>query len=689
MTRRQPRARGAVAHAIALTIALLASLVPLAASSAAGIPAEVRFTVQPGDPTIAGQSFAPQPAVRVEDVASSPVADGTAVVLSIRAGSGTAGAILTCAGGNNRFTTGGIATWSGCTIDRAGDNYRLRATAGSALRDSDRIDIRPTPGVHLVFTSYPATNTPSILAPQPALAIVDAAGNVVISDNRVITLTTNQHGASFTCTGGLSKTAVNGIATFSGCNQATTANGYTLTAGDGPGGLSSVTGGVFNVTAGRGTNLLLCWGTAVTCNTSPPASNPGGTPFSSQPSIRVSDPAGAVIVGDNSTVIALALFPGTPASGGPGTLACSGGLSKKVTKGVATFAGCAIDKVGAGYRLTATSVPPLTRAVSSAFNVSTGPAVKLGFVTQPVNSLAGAIFPVSPQVAIEDAGGNVVTSGIVATIELSLSTGSRATTLSCPNAHRATTTNGTAAFAGCSIATSAAGMRLRGSAISTSPATVLTSATSNAFNVTGGAASIAVQASAPTITWGQAVLITVVFGAKGANRPFRLEGARDPNNPANFSLIANLATDASGRVSLSYRPPTNLYYRAVFLGAPDLSPGISPLTRVIVRQIAIIRPTNAGDIQSVIAGTSVTFTTTVRPSRPELTPATVTYTVYRLLGGRWVLALVRDVTATAAGQAQLAVSFSTRGSFYIRSQAKPTPYNANSVNSPIERYDVL
>jgi hypothetical protein len=82
-------------------------------------------------------------------------------------------------------------------------------------------------------------------------------------------------------------------------------------------------------------------------------------------------------------------------------------------------------------------------------------------------------------------------------------------------------------------------------------------------------------------------------------------------------------------------------------------------------------------------------TSTVRPARPELTPAVVTFTIFKLQGGVWVLALTRNVTATAAGLAQLSVSFSTHGSFYVRSRANPTPYNANSVNSPIERYNVL
>jgi hypothetical protein len=115
---------------------------------------------------------------------------------------------------------------------------------------------------------------------------------------------------------------------------------------------------------------------------------------------------------------------------------------------------------------------------------------------------------------------------------------------------------------------------------------------------------------------------------------------------------------------------------------------MSPSVRTVVRQIALLRPTNSGNIRSISRNTSIQFTTTVRPSRPELVPARVTYTFYRLNGSRWVLVTTRTVTADLAGRARTSFRFSSSGQWYVRSQANPTPYNANSVLSPIERYRV-
>jgi hypothetical protein len=47
------------------------------------------------------------------------------------------------------------------------------------------------------------------------------------------------------------------------------------------------------------------------------------------------------------------------------------------------------------------------------------------------------------------------------------------------------------------------------------------------------------------------------------------------------------------------------------------------------------------------------------------------------------------VTPDATGVAPLSVTFSTRGSWMVRSMADPTPTNANSVWSPAQRYDVV
>ena len=86
--------------------------------------------------------------------------------------------------------------------------------------------------------------------------------------------------------------------------------------------------------------------------------------------------------------------------------------------------------------------------------------------------------------------------------------------------------------------------------------------------------------------------------------------------------------------------------------------------------------------------TALMFTTTVRPARPELTPATVSFYFYRKVDAAWTLQSRDDVVADVGGLARSMWRFSTIGEWYVRAQANPTPYNANSAMSPPERYVV-
>ena len=146
---------------------------------------------------------------------------------------------------------------------------------------------------------------------------------------------------------------------------------------------------------------------------------------------------------------------------------------------------------------------------------------------------------------------------------------------------------------------------------------------------------------------------------------------------------------AAGTASSLYTPVTNLWYRANFAGAADLGVLTSNTVRTVVRQISILRPTNFGVVSRISRGAAITFVDTVRPARLELAPATVRFVFYRqVTGGAWLLHSQRDVVINAVGEAATTWSFPTTGEWYVRSQARPTPYNANSVWGSIERYSV-
>jgi hypothetical protein len=51
------------------------------------------------------------------------------VTLSIKAGTGTSGAVLTCSGGLNKVAVAGLATFAGCSINKPGTGYVLVASS--------------------------------------------------------------------------------------------------------------------------------------------------------------------------------------------------------------------------------------------------------------------------------------------------------------------------------------------------------------------------------------------------------------------------------------------------------------------------------------------------------------------------------------------------------------------------------
>lgn len=211
----------------------------------AGAPKQLIYTVQPSATNTAGTTFATAPVVTVKDQFDNSVSKAP-VTLSIAPGTGPAGATLTCPTNPQPANSVGSATFTGCKIDMAG-TYKLRASSGAASADSDTVTVTGGSASKLVFKGYPAASTPSALSPQPRVAVVDAGGNTVTSQPATnITLSINKNGSTFSCTGGLSATTVNGEATFTGCKQTTPDTGYALTASAS---FANVTGATFAVTS--------------------------------------------------------------------------------------------------------------------------------------------------------------------------------------------------------------------------------------------------------------------------------------------------------------------------------------------------------------------------------------------------------------------------------------------------------
>ena len=647
---------------------LLSGVAPVGASAATVLS----FDVQPGGGA-AGSAWAQQPVVAVRTNGTiDPTMTGS-ISLAVSPGTGAAGASLTCDDGRVRLDHG-VAAFSGCRIDLAATGYRLTATwTHGGTADSASFTITPSSGgggmaTKLGFLTQPARGTPATaLAVQPTVALQNAAGATQAADpptTVTVALGANPGGAVLSCSGGLSKATTNGVAAFSGCRVDKVGVGYTILAT--ASGLTSATSALFDV-ADR------------LAFTTQPAGATGGVAFTTQPVVAVRAGASATATHDGSTIVTLAIKPGTGAAGA--ALSCTGGLSRAVVGGVATFAGCAIDRASPAanpYVLIA-SATGLASAESVAMAVTVGTAAKLVFTAQPASGIVGQAFPVQPIVAITDAGGNTVTTGASSTKTVALSVGVNPAsgTLNCTGGLSRPAVAGVATFAGCALNAAGVGYTLVASSAG------LPAATSKPFNVVGGA-TLTISNSASVITWASQISIAARFDQSGANRVVQFQRSRDGFT---WTTFASLVTSSSGTASVLYAPATNLYYRAVFAGAADLGALTSNTTRTVVRQYSVLRSINRGFVVRLGAGTSVLFTDTVRPARPELSPATVRFVFYRRgADGIWRLYAQRDVTINSLGKAATTWNFPVPGEWYVRSQARPTPSNANSVWGPIQRF---
>ena len=87
----------------------------------------------------------------------------------------------------------------------------------------------------------------------------------------------------------------------------------------------------------------------------------------------------------------------------------------------------------------------------------------------------------------------------------------------------------------------------------------------------------------------------------------------------------------------------------------------------------------------VNAGTTISFSVTVRPARPELARANVRFELYQRRGSGWVPAQSATVAIDGAGVAVHTFRFGS-GRWRVRAQAQPTQVNANSFWTPYQDY---
>ena len=267
--------------------------------------------------------------------------------------------------------------------------------------------------------------------------------------------------------------------------------------------------------------------------------------------VSVEDAQGNVVTtATNQITMAIGTNPSSGTLGGTAQVTA--------VNGVATFSNLSINNAGTGYTLTA-SATGLTSATSSAFNV-VGAATKLAFTVQPSNVAAGASITAAVAVSVEDALGNVVTTGAAATSQITIAIGTNPSSGTLSGTAQANAVAGVATFSTLSINKVGTGYTL------TATATGLTAATGSAFNVTAGVATkLAFTGQTSSTTAGAAITPAVIVSiedAQGnvvltatnqitiaiATNPSSgtLSGTRQVNAVAGVATFSNLSINNAG-----------------------------------------------------------------------------------------------------------------------------------------------
>jgi subtilase family serine protease len=426
---------------------------------AAGAAAQLAFTTQPSGGNVR-VAWSVQPMVAVQDAYGNTVPTDTSNVtltIGVNPGHGTLSGTLTVT------AVGGLATFGGLSIDQVGTGYILAASDGSLTgATSNPFNITAGAPAQLAFTTQPGGGTAGTpWNSQPVVTVQDAYGNTVTTDTSAVILQLGANPSGGTLSGTVTVSAIAGVASFSGLYIDLAGNSYTLTAGDGS--LTGATSDPFNITADAAAQLAF---------TTQPSGGAAGTAWSIQPAVIIKDAYGNTVTTNTSNVT---LAIGTNPSG----QTLSGTVTVSAIAGVASFSGLYINLAGNSYTLTAGD-GSLTGATSDPFDITAGPAAQLAFIAQPSGGMAGAEWSAQPAVAVLDIYGNTVTTD---TSEVTLSIGADPGGGTLSGTVTVSAVDGVATFSGLSINQAGIGYTL------VAGDDALTSATSNAFNISAGISS--------------------------------------------------------------------------------------------------------------------------------------------------------------------------------------------------------
>jgi hypothetical protein len=350
----------------------------------------------------------------------------------------------------------GVATFSGLSLDDAGNGYTLQVSAGGLVSGTtNSFNVVAAPASQLVVTTEPPSSVTAGSVFGLLVTALDPFGNVDQNfSGATVQITAGTGPTGATLGGTTTATANAGVVNFSGLTLDNAGSGYTLTVFSTV--VLKVTTTTITVTPAPATQLVL--------SALPPVTVTAGNPFAF--SLLAEDPFGNLATNFTGSVsLALGANPGGAVLGGT--------LTATPSAGIVTFSGLTLDKVGTGYTLqvSASGFPTVT---TSSLSVTPALASQLAITTQPPMSVAAG-NPFGLAVIALDPFGNLVPT-YNGTITVSVATGPSGAVL---NGKASMTASGGASFSGLSL-NMAGGYTFNVSA--TNPD--LTGVTTNAVTVT-------------------------------------------------------------------------------------------------------------------------------------------------------------------------------------------------------------
>jgi hypothetical protein len=399
---------GATAYTITATNATGSTTQTFTLTINPGAATKAMMTTQPAG-AVSGSAFTTQPVVRVTDSGGNTVTTSTAVVtVSKASGSGT------LSGTTTATAVAGVATFTNLVITGTGDHVLTFTSETLTAVNSETLTVSLAAQATLSITSL-TTSTKAHPYSQ-ALSITTSGG----SGTGAITFAIASGGTATRCALSDSPAPATITATTVGTCliQATKAADATYAS------TTSATA-TFTFQVGSANKAMM---------TTQPAGAVNGVALTTQPIVRVTDSGDNTVTSFTGDVV-------VSTASGLGELS---GNTVAAVAGVATFTNLVITGTAGNFTLTFTPAS-LTAVTSSSFALAAGAATKVAITRASVGTTDNVAFSTPPQITIQDASGNTVSSSADVTATISGAGGTLIGTTT------ATASSGVATFTGLGI----------------------------------------------------------------------------------------------------------------------------------------------------------------------------------------------------------------------------------------------